>query len=76
MKSYRKLPTAHFISYQDDSASNTVTPVEEVTLKQMGITPFEESLVVEKYHYLPNYEIVKSNFELYCENGIWFYRTC
>lgn len=76
MKQYQKLPTAHFISYRDDSASNVVTPVEEVSLKQMGIVPFEKSLVVEKYHYLPNYEIVKSNFELYCENGIWFYRTC
>lgn len=74
MKQYQKLPTAHFISYQDDSASNVVTPVEEITLKQMGIVPFEESLIVEKYHYLPNYEI--EEIELYCKNGIWYYRTC
>lgn len=74
MKQYQKLPTAHFISYRDDSASNVVTPVEEITLKQMGIVPFEKSLVVDKYHYLPNYEI--EEVELYCENGIWYYRTC
>lgn len=74
MKPYAKLPTAHFISYRDDSASNVVTPIEEVTLKQMGLIPFEQSLVVDKYHYLPNYEIEEN--ELYWENGIWFYRTC
>lgn len=57
---YNRLPQAHHLNPLTEDSSYPYTPAAAIPLMGNAITPFENSLVVDRYHY-PFYHFMESD---------------